>query len=83
MTITLGQAIAIFVVSGAVLAAIALMAIRSTRTIHPVYCVHCWAYREEKTIISYSEEEHRWGICHGCVGSYWRFEDEISEKEFS
>jgi len=79
MTVTLGHALAVVAVSAAILAAIALLAVRSTKTIYPTYCAHCWANKGQKTVITFSEQKHQWGICPECVHAYWQFEDEELE----
>lgn len=79
MTVTLGHVLAVVAFSAALLFAIAILAVRSTKTIYPTYCAHCWAYRRKKTIITFSEEKHQWGICQDCVHSYWQFEDDEIE----
>jgi hypothetical protein len=79
MTVTLSHALAVVLVSAVILAAIAVLAVRSTKTIFPTYCAHCWAHRRQKTIITFSEKQHQWGICPECVHSYWQFEDEDLE----
>jgi hypothetical protein len=79
MTVTLSHALAVVAVSAAILFAIGFLAVRSTRTTYPTYCAHCWAYKRKKTIITFSEQKHQWGICPECVHSYWQFEDEVTE----
>jgi hypothetical protein len=76
VTVTLGHAIAVIAVSALILLGIAVLAVRTTKPIFPVYCAHCWAYRREKTTITFSEQEGQWGICQTCVHSYWQFEEE-------
>jgi hypothetical protein len=79
MTVTLGHALAVVTISALILLTIAVLAVRSTKTTHPTYCAHCWAYKKKKTIIAFSEQKQQWGICHNCVHFYWQFEDEVNE----
>lgn len=73
MTITLGHAVAGVFVSGIVLLIIAFLAVRHTKKVFPVRCVHCWMHEERETVISFSAQKDRWGICPDCVDHYWHF----------
>lgn len=75
MTLTLTHAIAGVLISGIVLVVMAIFAFRSTRTVHPVRCAHCWNYGHQETIVTYSETEDKWAICPDCIPYYWKFKD--------
>ena len=80
MTVTLAHALAVVAISAAILLTLAALAVRMTKTAHPTYCVHCWAYKRRRTIIGFSEEGHQWGICPECVHSYWQFEEDLIDE---
>ena len=75
MTITLETTLIAILASSLVLLIILYFAFRSTRTVYPIRCAHCWIYKSRETVISYSEVPDRWGICPDCIGIYWRFGD--------
>ena len=82
MTITLGHAVAGVFVSGIVLLVIAFLAIRTTRKVFPVRCVHCWMHQGRETVITFSDTSDLWGICPECVEHYWQFsETEVDSEE--
>ncbi|MEJ2078223.1 MAG: hypothetical protein P8020_17800 [Acidobacteriota bacterium] len=73
MTITLGHAVAGVFVSGIVLLLIAFLAVRTTKKVFPVRCVHCWMHDHRETVITFAEESDLWGICPECIDHYWHF----------
>ena len=80
MTITLGHALLGVFISAAVFVGILFLAVRSTRKLFPVRCVHCWMYNEKETVITHSEQRGLWGICPDCVELYWHFSESDSPE---
>ena len=80
MTITLEHTLIAVFVSAVILLIILYYAFRSTKTVYPVRCVHCWTYKDKETVISYSETPRQWGICPECVEVYWRFGDQPDDS---
>jgi len=81
VAITLEHTLIAIFVSAVVLLIIIYLAFRSTKTVFPVRCVHCWTYKDKETVISHSETPDEWGICPECIGSYWRFGDEKKDAK--
>ncbi len=81
MTITLGHAVAGVFVSGIVLLIIVTLAVRTTKKLFPVRCVHCWMHESRETVISFAEQCDRWGICPECVEHYWHFSGSQSSDQ--
>jgi hypothetical protein len=75
VTVTLGHALAGAFVSLLILVIVVLLAVRTTRTVFPVRCVHCWMLGRRETVVAFSKERHRWAICPDCVSHYWRFSE--------
>ena len=73
MTVTLGHALAGVFVSALILLIVVFLAARTTRTVFPIRCAHCWAHQRRETVVAFSEERDRWAICPECVSYYWRF----------
>jgi hypothetical protein len=73
VTVTLGHALAGVFVSALILLIVLFLAVRTTRTVFPVRCAHCWANEKRETVVTFSEERDLWAICPDCVRNYWRF----------
>jgi hypothetical protein len=71
MTVTISHVLIGVAVSVLVLAITLYLAWRSTRTVFPVRCVHCWVKEERETIVAYAPQPNQWAICPECVHCYW------------
>lgn len=75
MTLSLIDAVLGFILSAALLFSIILLTIRGSDKVYPVFCIHCWRRKDEKTIVSHSRQQGQWAICRDCVKHYWLLED--------
>ena len=75
MEVTWDQIAIIALGAAAILVLVVLLVLRHSKTVQPVYCIHCWVHEQKVTIVSYTDREDRWAICPGCVKLYWKFED--------
>ena len=75
MMLSLAEILAVLAVSVSVLLSIAFFTVRSGKSLHPVYCPHCWAHEDKETVVTLAEQPNRWAICTDCIEHYWRFSD--------
>lgn len=73
MEVTLVHVLVGIVMAALALGVILVVALRSTKPLFPVRCVHCWIHHGKETVIKLSPVEGQWGICPECVGHYWHF----------
>lgn len=80
MTLTLGHVLMGILGSAFILLILTFLAVRSSKPLHPVKCVHCFKYLGRETVVSLSEHSGRWAICADCVSHYWRFSSKDSGR---
>jgi len=74
MELSLAQVLTAAAGAATVLCAVILLTARRGKTLHPVFCAHCWARTNKQTIVTFSEEKNQWAICPECTHCYWQFE---------
>lgn len=75
MMLSLIDALLGIALSAALLVSIIFLTAKSSEKVYPVFCIHCWRRKEQKTIVSHSPSQGEWAICRQCVKHYWLFED--------
>lgn len=73
MILSMAEILIVVAVSATALGAVVLMTLSRGKTLYPVHCAHCWVHYSKETVVTFSEEEHRWAICPDCTRSYWQF----------